>query len=68
PKERRGGRPIIKRITIHSHRTQQSFCPVHAFAILRDHPQARNTVLLIYYLLTVINLKSRFKFKPFLNG
>ncbi|KAG2212975.1 hypothetical protein INT45_013284 [Circinella minor] len=42
PKERRGGRPIIKHITIHPHCTQQLFCPVHAFKILCDHPQACN--------------------------
>ncbi|KAI7846734.1 hypothetical protein BDC45DRAFT_453027 [Circinella umbellata] len=42
PKERCGGRPIIKRINIHPYQTQQSFCPVYAFKILRDHSQAKH--------------------------
>ncbi|KAI9246115.1 hypothetical protein BDA99DRAFT_543461 [Phascolomyces articulosus] len=41
PKELRSGRPIIRRVNIYLYTTQPSFCPIQAFRILRDHPQAQ---------------------------
>ncbi|KAI9482594.1 hypothetical protein BDB00DRAFT_737146, partial [Zychaea mexicana] len=50
PKETRGKRRIIKPFSIHPHADDIELCPVHCFAVLRDHPtlQARSASSMLF--------------------